>query len=122
MDRSQALKEIKKMWGKNAAYRRNEKAPIGDEREALRETLPALREAELEAIAKRDARRNELLKDPEYVRLLEEAKAAVTARQEAAGKIYTRRVTIGVISGGFFIVKGDGDNWAEAIAKAKGEK
>ena len=120
MDKKQAIAELKKLYGENAAYRRNEKAVIGEEREALRASLSALNAAEKEAIRLRDARREELLKDPEYVRLSQEAKAAVQKRQDAASRIYTRRVTIGkILSGNIFLQTADGDNWAEAINKAK---
>ena len=122
MNKSEALKEMKKLWGEKAAYRRNEQALTGEERQALINDLPAIKEAEKNACQARDARREELLKDPEYVRLHALAKEAVEARQSAAGRIYSRRVTVGKIEGGFFIVKGDGDNWAEAVAQAKGEK
>lgn len=119
MDKKEAIYEMRRMWGDEAAYRRNPQAATGEEREALRETLPALREAEMRAIAARDAKREELLKDPEYARLHQAAKEAVEKRQEIAGKIHTRRITIGKLEGGFFLVVGEGDNWAEAVRQAK---
>lgn len=121
MNEKQAIAAMKKLWGKKAAWRINNKVPTGEDRERLICVMPILSASEKAAIKARDDRREELLKDPEYLRLAEAAKQAIKNRQEAAGKIYSRRVTIGEIIGGFFIVKGDGDNWAEAVKKARGE-
>lgn len=120
MNEKQAIAAMQKLWGKKFAYRYNKKALVGEEREQLRTQLASLYAVEKEATNARDARREELLKDPEYIRLKDAASQALKERQEASGKIYTRRVTIGRMSGSFFIIEAEGDNWAEAIKKAKG--
>ena len=119
MDKKEALAELKKLYGEKAGYRRNEQALTGDKRQALIEKLPEIRKAEIDAAAARDAKRAELLKDPEYLRLDAIAKQAREARQDASALIHSRRVTVGHTSSMFFHVTGEGDNWAEAIAKAK---
>lgn len=126
MNQQQAIAAMKKLWGKNAAWRRNEDAPVGEAREAILATVPALREAERAAKAARDARRAELLRDPEYQRLVAEANAASKAADKAASCHHWRRVTVGYCSDvgglGFFHVKGQGDNWQEAIDAARAAK
>lgn len=119
MDKSEAFTALRKMYGAKAGYRYNKKALTAEERESLREKIPSLQSAEKAAYEARDNRKVELLKDPEYVRLAAEAKAAAEERREATGKVHSYRVTVGQNEGMFFIVTGEGDNWAEAIRKAK---
>lgn len=119
MNQTQGIAALRRLFGKNATWRCNEKAVTGDKREELRAALPQLSEASRAAKAARDARRAEILKDPEYVRLCAEAEVAEKANSKAQSALLSRRVTVGRTLGIFFEVKGEGDNWHEAVEKAK---
>lgn len=123
MNEQQAKAALRKMYGTKAAWRRRDDAPIGEAREELGATLEGLHAAVESARAARDARRAELLKDPEYMRLCEAAKAASAAADKASGDYRSRRVTVGWVSNvaglGLFNVTGEGDNWHEAIEAAR---
>lgn len=118
----------RKLFGDKFGYRRNEKALVGEAREALLASIPALSAAKANAEEAVRARRAELLKDPEYVRLCEVLTQAKDEHSRAVSHIHSRRVTLGTVSSGaglsFFTIKGEGDNYQEAIddAKAKAGK
>ncbi len=126
MSPAQAQAALKKLFGKNAAWRYNERALKGEEREALCETLPTLAQRATDARAALDARYKVLLADPEYQRLKAAHHAARAEHEKALGHYSARRVTVGQVSGGgmFFHVIAEGDNWQEAIdaARAKAGK
>lgn len=118
MNEAEAIKAMQKLWGKRAAWRVNKKALNEEQKEEIKKELPNLLAAQVSAEKARDDRKSELLKDPEYVRLSEAAKQARTNREKVAGNVYHSRITIGKIENGFFLVKAQGDNFAEAIATA----
>lgn len=120
MNESEAIKAMKKLWGKKAAWRVDNKALTGEKREEMNAVVTKLKEAQNAAEDAVKARRAELLQDPEYQRLKESAQIARDKTATARGKAYRRRITIGCVDMGFFNVKAEGDNWAEAIAKARG--
>jgi hypothetical protein len=124
MNLTQAKAALRKLYGDKAMWRYNDKAPKGDERAELLAAIEPLRAAEQELSAKLDARRIELLLDPQYVELQQQWRAARREAQLAIGRAHTRRVTIGKHSMGFFMVEAEGDNWQEAIdaARAKAAK
>lgn len=64
-----------------------------------------------------EARRAELLSDPEYRRLLAEQGAAYRAREAVRGGGY--RITVGIDMGFAFEVRAEGDNWAEVVRALK---
>lgn len=123
MNEKQAIAAMKKLWGSKAAWRYNENALRGEDREQRGREADVLREKQRAVEKARDARRAELLKDPEYLRLVAEHNAAMKAADLAAGNYRARRVTIGYMGGGaglqWFNVKAEGDNWQEAIDAAK---
>lgn len=125
MNEKQAIAAMKKLWGSKAAWRYNEHALRGEDREQQGREADVLREKQRVAKEARDARRAELLKDPEYVRLVAEHNAAEKAADLAAGNYRARRVTVGTMSNGaglsFFHVKAEGDNWQDAIDAAKAQ-
>ena len=119
MNIEQAKRAMRKLFGDKAMWRYDERAPKAEERDRIRETLPTLREASKAAKAARDARHAELLKDPEYLRLFDEAKAADDAHKRAISMTSYYRVTIGKNLGFAFEVVAQGDNWQEAIDAAR---
>ncbi len=58
-------------------------------------------------------RREELLADPEYQRLIQARRDAYAAEQSIRGGGY--RITVGVNAGIGLLVRGEGDNWADVI-------
>lgn len=126
MNEKQAIAALTRLFGKRAAWRRNESAPVGEERDAAKAHAATLVEARDAAKAARDARRAELLRDPEFVRLCDEARTAIDACDKAVGRCHARRVTVGYVGGAaglsFFHVAGEGDNWQEAVDAAKASK
>jgi hypothetical protein len=123
MNITQAKAALIKLYGKKAAWRYNDRAFKGDEREALHAKLPELSAAYTQAKAAMDARRAELLRDPEYQRLRKETARAEGEHSEALAGALHRRVTVGYMSGvaglEFFHVTAEGDNWQDAIDKAR---
>lgn len=119
MTPEQAKRAITKMFGKRAAWRYDERAPKAEEREAIKASLPALAKASEDAKAALYARRAELLKDPEYVRLSAAANAAREAHEKAKGRAWHYRVTIMRDVGIALEVVAHGDNWQEAIDNAR---
>jgi hypothetical protein len=67
MERSVALKKLRRMFGDGLGYQVNKKVPTPEEREAARADLPAAIAARNDAGKKRDARYQAILKgDAEY--------------------------------------------------------
>jgi hypothetical protein len=126
VNQTQAIAAMKKLWGSKAAWRYNEHALRGDEREEQGREADELRAKQQAAKAARDARRAELLKDPEYLRLVAEHEAADKAADLAASNYRARRVTVGYCSNGaglsWFNVVAEGDNWQDAIDAAKAKQ
>jgi hypothetical protein len=122
MNATQAKAAIKKLFGKNGGARYDEGAPKAEEREQLREALPGLSAKAAEAKTALNARREELLRDPEYVRLLAQYHEANTLRDNTMGRMHRHRVTVGFSNGLFFHVMAEGDNWQEAIDNARAKK
>jgi hypothetical protein len=126
VNESQAKAILRKLYGKGAAWRRNEKALTGEDRAAMIERLTAFRSVKVDAEAATAKRRAELLQDPLYLELLAEERRARDRLKAAQSAVHTRRVTVGYVNdvGGlsFFCVKGEGDNWQEAIDAARGIK
>lgn len=126
MNETQARAQLKRMYGKKAAWQRNETALVREAREEVAATLPTLKATSEAAAAARDARKIELLKDPEYVRLVEEAKTARGAHELAQSRAFRKRVQVGYVNDAaglsFFHVDGEGDNWQEAIDAAKAKR
>jgi hypothetical protein len=123
VNQTQAIAAMKKLWGNKAAWRYNDQALKGEDRELQGIEADQKAERANAARAARDARRAELLKDPEYLRLCREADDAAKARDLAASKYRARRVTVGYCNTAaglsFFHVVAEGDNWQEAIDAAR---
>lgn len=92
------------------------KAPTVEEREAAKAQCPALHAASKAAQEAVEARRLELLSDPQY----QELKAAAKAASEKANRVsYTAhhhyKITVGNSNGMFFHIKAQGDSWEDVI-------
>lgn len=121
MNITQAKAHMKKLWGKNAMWRYDERAPNAEQRAEAEARRMELRAASDNAKAALEARRLELLKDPEYVRLKAEYQAAYDAKERNDAITRHYKVTIGRSTGFAFAVEAQGDNWHEAIEKALGK-
>ncbi len=120
MNERKAIAELVKLYGKqNAAWRVNKGAPTPEERAAVRATIPTLQAAREKAKEAMERKRAELLRDPDYQRLVAEYKAAGNAMDRACSVARTKRVTVGKLTSMFFRVTGEGDTWEEALAAAR---
>lgn len=122
MQRIVAIKKLGKMLGKTFAYRIDPKAPTLEQRDEARQQLPALIAARQEAKDALDARRAELLADPQYCALLTALKAAREATERAHYVTRHYKITVGNSSGIFFHIRAEGDSWEEVIAKLQTNK
>lgn len=121
MNRQQITSKLRKVFGKNACWKINDKAKDADERAALNASLPAVKAERDEAKRRMDAKRAELLSDPEYLAM----RAAYQRADEAvnAALYYSNRCRISAgtsssVAGiGFFTVQVQGDTWDEVFAK-----
>src|ERR1700733_2868571 len=114
MNIQQAKTAMRRLVGKNAAYRYDEKAPTEDDRVAARSKLPELKADVDAAKLAMQQRRQELLSDPEYQRLVAEWQAADKAHGATLGLLHHHRVTIMKGNGMFNTVVAEGDNWQDA--------
>lgn len=120
MNMTQALTALKKLYGKNAMWRYDERAPLADERERFSSLMPTLAMMKRETSEAAEARRRALLAaDDEYQRLLFAAQSADTAWKEARGMSHWFRVTVGRSIGIGMEVKAQADNWQDAIDQAR---
>jgi hypothetical protein len=119
---AQAKAALRRLYGKKALYRYDEKAPTADERQALRERVPDLRSQREAARAARLARRDELLADPHYRDLLAIEQSAEKALESTLSRVRHYRVTIMTDEGFAHHVRAQGDNWQDAIDKARAER
>lgn len=122
MNERQFIPKLRKLLGRNAAYRIDPLAPDAETRAGYRSVLPELRAAENEARAELDARRAELLKDPVYQALLRKWQDAKQLHAKALGKCYRYRVTAGVGTSIALLVKAEGDSLAEILEKLEQRK
>lgn len=123
MERSVAIKRLTKLYGKNAAWRVNPKAPTRDEREAAMTAAgPAF--AEKRALDdKLEARQKALLAaDAEYQELLAAARAARQKADHLRSITLCYKITIGKIEMGFFHVTAQGDSWEEAFDRLEAKR
>lgn len=120
MNITQAKAAMERLLGKKkAGWRYDETAPRAEEREQVRDTVAPLRAAAEQAKAALQARRSELLQDPEYRRLLGVWAKADDAATVALSKLHHFRVKIFRVNGMFNEVVAEGDNGQEAIDALK---
>ena len=119
MNKTQAMAALKRLLGKNAAWRYDDNAPRAEEREAIRASLPALSCAYAIAKTAMEDRRKELLHDPEYIQLVAECQKARDKHTYALSCFHSHRVILGRSDSLFFHIDAEGDNWQEAIDTLK---
>jgi hypothetical protein len=117
MNLTQAKAAMARLVGKRATWRYDDKAPGAEEREGLWAKSQALADVTAQAKAALDARRAELLRDPDYLRLKAAWVAAHKEHSEAFSRARRHRVCIGRSNGIFNVVLAEGDNWQDAIDK-----
>jgi hypothetical protein len=123
MERTTALRKLRKLIGPNFGYRYNPHAPDAVERAEAREQLIAA-EADKEATEKasRDYREALLKGDPQYQELRAAADAARKRAGELRGRSMHYKITVGTTSDLFFSVHAEGDNWPDVIAQVEAKK
>lgn len=118
MDRSTALKRLRKMFGASFAYRVNDRALTGEARAEAQEELKAAQSARDEVKARKEARFESVLAaDSEYQSLKSEYRAACDRTNNLAGRVFARKITVGTANGLFFSVKAEGDSWEQIFAE-----
>jgi hypothetical protein len=116
MNRTQIMARLRKALGPTATYTHNPNAPDADERAALRAQSRELLAQLADAKERMDARRRELLSDPEYKRLFAEWSALERKRDEVTCKSFRYQVSVGRHNGLGTVVEAQGDTWAEVFA------
>lgn len=119
MNNEQAKARLRALLGKHAHYELRPDAPDAETRAAFREQARQAAE-HYQALEKaREDRKCELLADPAYRDLCEQAKQARQARDSASWRSRCCRITAGTRSEvgglGFFSVKASGDTWTDVI-------
>lgn len=118
MERSVAIKKLRKLLGKNLGYRVDPKAPTPEEREAARKELEATKTEYEKLKEQREARYQAILAaDAEYQSLKTALAAARERREKLASLMGHYKITVGTTSKMFFHVAADGDSWEEVIRK-----
>lgn len=121
MERTVAVKKLRRLLGKNLGYRVDPRAPSADEREAARAALPPAIAARDAIKEKRDARYRAILDaDTEYQALRTEYKAASENVDKLSSITRHFKITVGTMNTlvmGFFHVRAQGDTWEQVIAK-----
>lgn len=118
MNERQALSKAQKAFGKKAFIRINKKAPVGEDyqdgmkrRTELTERLKALKE-------QRDARFRFILSNDLEYQELHAACVSMEKERDACASPIHRRVEILTDEGYAYRIRGQGDNFEDAIAAA----
>lgn len=116
MSPKQGIKRLKALLGPRAAVSENRGAATAAERQAAEAQLAALGEAEAALKAARQARRAELLRDPEYQQLVGEHERAKQALAAARGTARSYRLAACIHGAWFFEVVAEADNYEALVA------
>jgi hypothetical protein len=124
MERSIALKKIRKLLGDKMGYRISAKAPGPEARAEARLALtPAIEERNKLREQQRVRYEEILAADAEYQRLVAATKAANEKVDKLSSTTRWFKITVGVTIGGLlFSVKAEGDSWEEVIDKLTKKK
>jgi hypothetical protein len=117
MERTTALKKLKKLLGNKVGYRINTAALSPEEREVLKAQLPQAIKERDELKEKREARLKVILADPEYQSLKAAASEASERVNKLSHRTHLRKIEVGVSNDMFFLHKANGDSWEEVINK-----
>jgi hypothetical protein len=123
VNKTQALAQLRKLYGDNVGYRVNKGAKPAAERKIASDKANALYPEQQRLIEARNARAKALLDaDVEYQGLVA-AVRRVTAEREALQSVsFMCPISVGVISPLAFHIKIEGDNWEEVVQEAKAKK
>ena len=124
MDKSTALRKLRKILGKKFGYREAPTALVGEQRAQALIDMKGAQQQLQEARRQLTERREALLQiDPEYQRLLGVVRLADSEARLCQSVAYVRRITVGTVGELFFHVEAEGDNWQEVVDKvtAKGK-
>lgn len=118
MERTVALKKLRRLLGQKVGYRIDHKAPTEDDRAQARAEMPGAVERRNELREKRDARYKAILAtDGEYQTLQASVQAVNKRVDELRGVAMHHKITVGTSEGMFFVVKAQGDSWEDVIDK-----
>lgn len=122
MNQTQAIAKLRKLLGSKLGYRIDKDAPDAEQREKIREAWQAAKQIADAAEAARDARYKELLQDARYQELKAAAIDTKKAAEMARSGMYRKRITVGRVTGPFFSIDADGDNWDEVVETVANKK
>ena len=118
MDRSSAIKKLRKLLGPHFGYRINDKAPSRDEKFAAREALDgACRERDRLKQLRDERHRAILTADADYQRLVAEYNSARTLAEHLSATTRHFKMTVGTVSTMFFRIEAEGDSWEDVFAE-----
>ena len=115
MTRQKAMARLRTLLGPRTFLDERPEAATATERQAARAQLGALKETEAALREAWQARRAELLRDPEYQRLVTEHKLAKQALNAAHSTMRSYRLTAGVYDGLGLEVTAQADNYAQLV-------
>ena len=119
MTDKQAMAQAKKRWGKNGFIESRLGAQDADGREKARTEMLQLKEEKTNLEAELQRR---LAETGWYREIQEKLRQLSTARQKALGRAHSYRFRVGEIHNvgglGMAHIRGEGDTWEEAFAKA----
>ena len=123
MERTVALKKLERLLGKKLGWRINAKAPTAEQRAEAQTALALARKERNELLEKTEARHKVIVEaDAEYQQL-KTAHRAARDKVDRLGSITRHfKITVGVHTGMFFVVRAEGDSWEDVIAKITEKK
>lgn len=122
MTRQEARARAVKMFGSEAFIRADRDLSSPERRAAALERSRALKASEDTAAAALEARRAELLSDPEYQRLLKEWRATKAQRAALSSEACYYKFRVGRADRLFAHVLGHGDTWEQAFDDAENKR
>ena len=117
MERSVAIKKLRKLLGKNLGYRVDPKAPSAEERQAAQTALRIANDNKKQLGERLLARLEVLKADPEYQQIQAEYSVARKRADELLSTVSCYKITVGTANDLFFHVAAQGDSWEEVIRK-----
>lgn len=115
----ETLSQLNDLLGPTAWVRQAPNAPVGAARDQILESVRALQRTRNEAKVALDARRDELLSDPAYQRLLAEYTERKAEADAKASALQRYHITVGTRDGACFIEAAHGDTWDEVFEQLK---
>lgn len=118
MTPTEGVRRIRKLLGTKAKYRELHERTSPEGRALAMDKARHLKALYDAAKEKRDALHRELLADHRYQAIQAETAELRRQWERERGLALRYRLTVGTVEGGmFFMVKAQGDNWAEVVFK-----